>query len=557
MLRKRIRHTKRFQEILNAFLKNGFGHILFRLGIIDRQSIKGTKEDVSVANEQDIGHRLRNALQDLGPTFVKLGQITSTRRDLVPEEIALELEKLQDDVQSLPFETIREIVERELGGTIEELFQSFNHEPLAAASIGQVHVAILPTGEEVAVKVQRPAIKQAVETDLEILQEFARFLEERTEWAKTYQIKEMIQEFASSLRVELDYKIEGQNGERIAKQFQDDPNIHTPKIYWAFSTKKVLTMEMIHGIKVNDMHRLDEEGYDRKLIAQRIVDAMFFQVLEKGFFHGDPHPGNIYILPNNAICFMDFGMVGRIDDESKIHFASLIIQLQQGNSKGMIKTFTDMGILPEETDLPKLDRDLNDLQEKYYDVMLTDISLGGAMIELFEVAYGHKIRIPSEITILAKMILTLEGVIEELDPTFSIMKAVEPFGEKLIHERFNVKRILKSSWQDIVENVEILAGFPKDLKAVTSTLRKGKVRLDINVEQLQTILIRLDKISNRLSFSIILLAFSILMVGLIIGAAIAGQTNLLWKFPIIETGSIIATLMFLYLLISIFRSGRM
>jgi ubiquinone biosynthesis protein len=557
VFKKRIRHTRRFQEIINAFLKNGFSHFLFRLGLTERDMKKGNEDEDWSTKDQDVGKRLRYTLQELGPTFVKLGQIASSRRDLVPAEIIHELEKLQEHVQAVPFSTIRMIVEAELGDTLDNLFDSFNEEPLAAASIGQVHVAKLPSGEEVAVKVQRPNIKQTVETDLEILYEIARFLEENTVWAKTYHIKEIIKEFSESLRDELDYKVEGRSADRVAKQFKEQPSIQIPKIHWDFSTAKILTMELVTGIRVNDIKQLDDGGYDRKLIAERVVDALFFQVLEKGFFHGDPHPGNVYILPDNRICFLDFGMMGRINDRLKFHFASLIINLQQGDTKGMMKVFSDMDLLNEDTNKSDFQQDLDDLIEAYYEVSLYDVSLGGIINELFEVAFRHKIQIPTEITILGKSILTLESTVSLLDPDFSVMKAVEPFGKKLILERYHPRTVLLNSWRDVVENAEILLHLPKDIKKITSTVGKGKLRLDINVQQLQTILGRLDRISNRLSFSIILLAFSILMVGLIIGSAIAGQTNLLWSFPIIEAGSIIATLMFVFLIFSIFRSGRM
>jgi ubiquinone biosynthesis protein len=557
VFKKRIRHTRRFQEIINAFLKNGFSHFLFRLGLTERDMKKGNEDEDWSTKDQDVGKRLRYTLQELGPTFVKLGQIASSRRDLVPAEIIHELEKLQEHVQAVPFSTIRMIVEAELGDTLDNLFDSFNEEPLAAASIGQVHVAKLPSGEEVAVKVQRPNIKQTVETDLEILYEIARFLEENTVWAKTYHIKEIIKEFSESLRDELDYSVEGRSADRVAKQFKEQPSIQIPKIHWDFSTAKILTMELVTGIRVNDIKQLDDGGYDRKLIAERVVDALFFQVLEKGFFHGDPHPGNVYILPDNRICLLDFGMMGRINDRLKFHFASLIINLQQGDTKGMMKVFSDMDLLNEDTNKSDFQQDLDDLIEAYYEVSLYDVSLGGIINELFEVAFRHKIQIPTEITILGKSILTLESTISLLDPDFSVMKAVEPFGKKLILERYHPRTVLLNSWRDVVENAEILLHLPKDIKKITSTVGKGKLRLDINVQQLQTILGRLDRISNRLSFSIILLAFSILMVGLIIGSAIAGQTNLLWSFPIIEAGSIIATLMFVFLIFSIFRSGRM
>jgi len=507
-------------------------------------------------NLQDIGIKLRNTLQDLGPTFIKLGQIASSRHDLVPKEISLELAKLQDHVAPVSFERIREIVEEELEDTIENIFLDFNEKPLATASIGQVHIAHLPTGEEVAVKIQRPDIQHIVKTDLAILQNLAQFLEDNTAWGKAYNLSDIIDEFSRTLLDEMNYRVEGRNGERIAKQFQKESTIHIPKIYWDYSSDKVLTMEMIRGIKINDMERLNSEGYDQNLIAKRVVDSMFTQVLKYGFFHGDPHPGNIYILPNNVVTYLDFGMIGRIDDELKYHFASLIINLQQGNTDGLLKTFSEMGLLSDETNLPSFKRDLDDLQTKYYDASLKDISLGGIFIELLSVAYHHNIRIPTEITLLTKAILTLEGLISELDSTFSIMKAVEPFGKRLVAERFHPMYILKKSWHETMDNIDILSKLPKDLKDITSKIKKGKLQLDISFREAEKVLNRIDRISNRLSLSIILLSFSILMVGLIIGSAIAGQTNLLWNFPIIELGSIVATLMFLFLIFSIFRSGR-
>ncbi len=554
LLKIRIRHTKRFQEITNAFLRNGFSHFLFRLGLTDRGS---SNDNGNELNMQDVGVKLRHALQELGPTFIKLGQIASSRRDLVPLEIALELEKLQDHVTPVPFDQIREIVEFELEEPLERLFSTFDEKPLATASIGQVHIAHLPNGEEVAVKVQRPDIRPNVETDLSILSDLARFLEENTDWAKTYHLRDMIAEFSRSLLDELDYRVEGRNGERIAKQFEEIPFVHIPKIYWDSSTDKILTMEMFHGVKANDLKKLDASGYDRKLIARRIVDSMFHQILDEGFFHGDPHPGNIYILPDNVISYLDFGMVGRLDNELKYHFASLILNLREGDTEGMIEVFSDMGILSEDTDMRAFTRDVDDLQTKYYDVSLNEVSLGAIFVELFQVAYRHHIIVPSEISILGKTILTLEGLIAKLDPKLSIMEAVEPFGRKMMRERYHPKNLLENSWKDLVENIEILTNLPKDLKAIATTIRKGKLQLDINVQQVQVFLSRLDRISNRLSFSIILLSFSILMVGLIIGSAIAGQRNVLWQFPIIEAGSIIATLMFLFMIYTIIRSGRM
>ncbi|MFD6209044.1 ABC1 kinase family protein [Peribacillus sp. NPDC060253] len=556
MFGKRLKHAHRYQEIINAFLKNGFGYFIYRLGLSESKAASKLQPDENL-NLRSIGERLHKILQSLGPTFIKLGQIASTRRDFVPEEIVRELEKLQDQVTPFPFDKVRRIVEAELGDSLENLFLEFDEIPLATASIGQVHAARLPSQEIVAIKVQRPDILPTVETDLEILDDLARLMEARISWARRYQVRKMIDEFAKSLRAELDYNSEGRNGERIAKQFINDQGLKIPRIHWEYSTKRVLSMDFIQGIKINHYKQLDDEGYDRRKIAERLANAMLQQILIDGFYHGDPHPGNIIILPGNVVALMDFGMVGRLEDETKYQFASLVINLKRGSTNGLIKTLSDMGLLTDETDMASLRGDIDELRNKYYDIPLSQISLGGAVNDLFTVANRHHVQIPPEFTMLGKALLTMEAIIEELDPHFSIMKAAEPFGERLFKERYNPKNIAKNTWNQFIESAEALAELPKDIREVTGIIKKGKLRLDINIPELQVFLHKLDQISNRLSFSIILLAFSIIMVGLIIGSAIGGETLLLWKIPVIEIGFVVATLMFLFMLYTIFRSGKM
>ncbi|RRN72318.1 AarF/ABC1/UbiB kinase family protein [Peribacillus simplex] len=556
MFGKRLKHAHRYQEIINAFLKNGFGYFIYRLGLSESKAAAKLQPDENL-NLRSIGERLHTILQSLGPTFIKLGQIASTRRDFVPEEIIRELEKLQDQVTPFPFDKVRKIIEAELGDSLENIFLEFHENPLATASIGQVHTARLPSQEVVAIKVQRPDILPTVETDLEILDDLARLMEARISWARRYQIRKMIDEFAKSLRAELDYNSEGRNGERIAKQFIDDQGFKIPRIHWEYSTKRVLTMEFIQGIKINHYKQLDDEGYDRRKIAERLANSMLQQILIDGFYHGDPHPGNIIILPGNVVALMDFGMVGRLEDETKYQFASLVINLKRGSTNGLIKTLSEMGLLTDETDMAPLRVDIDELRNKYYDIPLSQISLGGAVNDLFTVANRHKVQIPPEFTMLGKALLTMEAIVEGLDPHFSIMKAAEPFGERLFKERYNPKNIAKNAWNQFIESAEAIAELPKDIKEVTGIIKKGKLRLDINIPELQVFLHKLDQISNRLSFSIILLAFSIIMVGLIIGSAIGGETLILWKIPVIEIGFVVATLMFLLMLYTIFRSGKM
>src|SRR5690606_5326943 len=264
--------------------------------------------------------------------------------------------------------------------------------------------------------------------------------------------------------------------------------------------------------------------------------------------HGDPHPGNIFILPNNKVAFLDFGMVGRLSDDMKYHFASIIINIQAGDLDGIIDTFNTWGLLDRVENLHALRRDIDSLLQKYYDVPINQLSLGNVMLEMFTIAYKHRIEIPTDIAILAKVILTLESIISNLDPDLSIMDAIEPYGRQLFYERIHPINVARKNWKRFVKNVEILSELPKDLKDMSQALKRGKVHFDINIFELHTILRKLDRIANRISFSLILLAFSILMMGLIIGNSIVGQATLLWQIPVIEIGSVVATLMFLLLL---------
>lgn len=553
LLKKQLKHSKRYKEILNAFIKNGFSHFLFRIGLA-RSTDKTVNKNM---NFKDIGIKLRHALQTLGPTFIKLGQIASSRRDFVPKEIAEELEKLQDSVNPFSFDQVQRIIEQELGDQIENIFKSVESTPLATASIGQVHIGELFSGEKVAIKIQRPEIEDNIHIDLEILHDIARMMDEKMEWARAYHIRDMIEEFSHSIKNELNYYMEGRNGEKILQQFLEDPLIHIPKIYWEYTTQRILTMQKIKGIKVNHIEELDKGGYNKPLIAERIANAMFEQVLEHGFFHGDPHPGNIFVLPNNEIAFLDFGMVGQLSEDLKLHFAELLLNVKDQNAKAMMKTFAKMELMDHVTDTAKLHRDLDALLSKYYDISLDEINLGSIILEIFNIAYRHQVEIPKDISIIGKAILTMEEIIKLLDPTFSIMQAVEPYGERLIKKRYHPKRILEQSFEEITENIELLKDIPKDLKQIATIIQKGKMQLQLNVTELQSFLKRLDRISNRLSFSIILLSFSILMCGLIIGAAISGHTTSLWRLPVIEVGSIIATAMFIFMIITIIRSGRM
>lgn len=557
MVGKRMRHMSRYRDIAIALIRHGFGIVVEEIGFAPFLSLPQKMFfDAKEKEAKTTGERIRLVLQELGPTFVKLGQIASTRPDLLPEEIIRELEKLQDQVPPFSFEEVRNIVQQELGDDLNKIFRQFADVPLAAASIGQVHQAILHSGEKVAVKIQRPNIANMIETDLEILQDLAILAERRLEWAARYQIRDMVDEFSRSLRAELDYTIEARNAEKISNQFKNDPNIYIPKVFWEYSTKKVLTMEYVEGVKFNELERLKQNGYNLKKLAERLAKAIFQQIFIEGFFHGDPHPGNVLVLPREVIAFIDFGMVGRLNPEMKYHFSSLVIALMQQSTDGVIKSICQMGLVPDDVNLMQLRDDVEQLREKYYHVPLSKISLGEAVNDLFRVAFRHSIRIPRDLTLLGKTLLTVEGMVEKLDPDFSILDIAEPFGRQLLKERLRPKNVAEVVWKRVSDYGEMLIGFPKNMKELTSLIKQGKLHLEIDVPELDHFLKKLDQISNRLSFSIVLLSFSIIMVGIIIGSSMGRQSTLLWKIPAIEIGFGVATLMFVWLLYSIFKSGR-
>ncbi|MEN1968033.1 AarF/ABC1/UbiB kinase family protein [Lentibacillus sp. N15] len=546
----------RYREIVVAFSKNGFGYIVKELGL--HELIPLPKR--FVANRQKhsktIGERIRSFLEELGPTFVKMGQFASTRPDLLPDDIIQELEKLQDEVSPYAYKEVQALIEQELGMPTKQIFRTFQKTPLGSASIGQVHYAILRSGEEVAVKVQRPHIEQTIKTDLEILRKLAVLAEFRLDWAARYQITEIVEEFANAIIAELDYQVEGRNAERIANQFVNDDHIRVPNVYRDYSSKKVLTMEYIEGTKLNKLENLTHQGYNKKMLAERVVKALFQQIFMEGFFHGDPHPGNVAALPGEVIVFMDFGMVGRLTSEMRANFASLVVAMMRDNTDGVIKAISRMGMIPDDVNMELLRTDVDQLRDKYYDIPLQQISIGDAVNDLFSVAQRHYIQIPANLTLLGKTLLTMESMVERLDPDISIMKIAEPFGRKLFKEQYHPKKLAESAFRQWSEYGEIIADIPKNIRELTSIVKRGKLPIEISMDKADLFIKKLNRISNRLSFSIVLLSFSIIMVGLIIGSALGGKSSILWNIPAIEIGFIVATLMFLWLLFSIFRSGR-
>ncbi len=550
-LRRRYKHIKRYREIANVLLKHGFGHIAHRLGLTKFLSVSGKifLKRESGTERFSLAERARMALEELGPTFVKTGQILSTRSDLIPPDFITELEKLQDRVAALRFETVKQQIERELGRSLEELFAEFDPEPLAAASIGQVHRAVLPGGREVIVKVQRPDIEKIIDVDLEILYDVARFLE-RSGWSETYSPVEAVAEFDRVLHEELDYNAEGRNADAFRKNFAGDPDVIIPLVYWEYSTGKILVMEYVRGIKFNDLQEIERLGLDRPALARKSVMALFKQILIDGFFHGDPHPGNLAALPGEKVVFMDFGMAGFLTDKTRIEVGNLLMALAGRDTRAVAKSLSQLWVVPGDVDINILQRDINFLLRKIYEVPLSQVSLAKTLSDIMGIAFKHHISVPAEFALLVKTLITMEGVAERLDPGLSIVKVVSPFSKRLIMERLSPQTLSKTAWNNLRELSEALSLLPEQVSEVLGQAAGGNLRLKHQFPQVDEVLVRVNKMTNRL-------AFSIVITGLIIGSAFLARNGsiLSGQAPVAEVGFLVAGLLGFWFLVSILRSG--
>lgn len=560
LFEKRIQYINRYREIAIALSRSGFGFIIEEIGLDEVFSLPKRlllRQNEAKTKDYSRGERIVQLLETLGPTFIKLGQMASTRPDILAPDIINSLESLQDDVKPLEINIVRERVEASLGTTIDEIFEKFEETPIGSASIGQVHSAVLKTGQRVAVKVQRPNIERMIRNDLEILNHIATLADNRLEIASHFQVTTIIDEFSKAIIDELDYTVEARNQDKIRKQFIDNHEIKVPDVIWELTTKDVLVMEYIDGININEYERLNLENHDTRKLAEHLTKAIFHQILIEGFFHGDPHPGNIKIMPDETIAFIDFGMVGRLTQEMKGHFGFLIISLMKQDVDSVVRAITRMGAVPDNVNMKELRRDAEKLKDKYYDVPLSRVNLGNAIQEIFDIAHKHKIILPSDFTMLGKTVLTLESIIANLDPDFSILDVAEPFGKMLIKERLQPDYIKSTTVRKLYHLSDNIEDISSNIHEFTKGLKNKKLPVNLELDTADKMLRRFDKLANRLSFSIILLSFSIIMVGLIISSAMSGHDSIIWRIPIIEIGTVVAILLFIGMFLSILRSGRL
>ncbi|MBW2514339.1 MAG: AarF/ABC1/UbiB kinase family protein [Deltaproteobacteria bacterium] len=551
------RNLNRYRQILGVLIKYGFGDLVETLNIeqyieIGLQMIsKKRREPVEKLSRAE---RVRMAFEELGPTYIKLGQILSTRPDLVQVDFIHELSKLQDEVPPFTFEDARRIVESELRKPLEGIFESFTETPLASASIGQVHRARYLDGEDVAVKVQRPGIRRLIDIDLEIMLHLATLAERHIEELSFHQPVRIVEEFAKTLERELDYTIEATSMERVSRQFLHDPTVYIPKVYRETTTTRVLTTELVQGIKVSKLDQLDQEGYDRKTITFRGAHICLVQIFNHGFFHADPHPGNIFVLPGNVICLLDFGMVGTIDRNTREDFVELVDSIVRKDEARAAQCLLKVTSWDEEPDMRSFEKDVSEFIGEHLYKPLKEIELGKLLQQLLELSAHHRLRIYPDIFLMMKALSTVEGVALLLDPDFDMLQHAEPFIRKVKLERFSPKRLESDVLSLASQMFTFLKDFPKDLLEITRLVRQRKLSFSHELQGLEQMLSTHDQISNRISFSILIAA-------LIIGSAlivISKTPPLFYGISLIGIiGFLAAAIMGIWLLVAILKKGRL
>ncbi|RKY58839.1 MAG: 2-polyprenylphenol 6-hydroxylase, partial [Candidatus Neomarinimicrobiota bacterium] len=492
-----FRNIKRYHQIISVFVRYGFGDIISRLNLdLFIQAVKYKNIKKSRYEKISTAARLRMAFEELGPTFVKLGQILSVRPDLLSENIIGEFKKLQDEVPPFPGEQAKKEVETQLGKKVEHIFAFFDTTPIASASISQVHRAMTKNREQVVVKIQRPNIQNVINTDLRILSDLAKLIEKNVRESHLFSPCRIVSEFSKTIQRELDFYREGQNIERFYKNFSDDETVYIPKVYWELTTDRILTMEYIDGKKISNIDEMESAGLDRKQIAINGAQAILKQIFEYGFFHADPHPGNIFVLPNNVIAPLDFGMVGSLDNEEMEAVGALLTAFVKKDVKKIINVLDDLGVLENVLDIRNLKVDLSDFLDRYYQVPLYQLDVGKILNEMIALMRNYHIRLPAELTLMGKALITEESVGRALDPQFDMITLAKPYVEKLLTRKLDPRRQLLEFAGTLDEFARLFKILPSEIKLISAKVKKGEIKIQFEHRGLDNLITGLNQTGN-------------------------------------------------------------
>jgi ubiquinone biosynthesis protein len=555
------RSIGRLSEIAQVMVRHGFGYFFEAHKLSDLLPGRSADERLAAAaGEQGSssarGQHLREVLDELGPTFVKFGQLLSTRPDVVPPDIVVELRGLQDDVRPFPFEQAERVIEEELGNTLERLFLDFDPQPVAAASIGQVHRATLPNGRRVAVKVQRPGAPRQIEADLGLLYQAARLVKERIRAFDFVDTRQLVDEFARSIRKELDYRQEARNAQNFHRHFAGDSHVRVPKVYWQYTRPRVLTLEWIDGIQLADLDLVTATIEERRELAYRITEAWMAMIFRHGFFHGDPHPANILVPAEaGAIGLVDFGAVGTLTDDDMSKLTGLFIDAANENIDQLPKRLADLGVrYPKEREGEFL-AEIRELYYRYYGASLNEIDPVQVIREGFQLIYSMNLHLPARFLLLDRTIATLGSVGTELYPEFNVFEVARPYARDLMLERYRPDRVARRARKEVVSYARVLAEAPYQFHDFMEEIRDGQIEVGFVHKGLDEFMGKLDAALNRLVVALI-------VVGGLIGSSLIGifakhGTELLGVNLISVIGFVLSAVLGVWLLWGVVRSGRL
>ena len=552
-----VRDLGRLQEIAGVLIRYGFGDMVRRIGMsaaLERTGRMLHWDDPEAMAYMAPPERVRCAMQDLGPTFVKLGQVMATRVDLLTPEWTTELGKLQNAVPALPFAQVRPQLVEDLGADPEAVFERLEETPLAAASLAQTHRAWLADGSAVVLKVRRPGIRDTVEADLRLMARLAEIVEERAPDLRRYHPAEVVQQFSASLRRELDFAAEGRNAERIAANFAGHDEVVVPRVYWEWTSERLNVQECLQGIAGTDLAAVDAAGLDRAQLAATGAGIVLKMVLEDGFFHADPHPGNIFYLPDGRIGVIDFGMVGRVSEQRRFQIVQLLHGLVERESAPVADVLMEWGEGGGEVDEARLQADVGAFVDQYRGVPLKDLHMGLMLTDVTTILRDNGLSLPPDLALMIKAFLTLEGMGRQLDPDFDMAGAARPFLQRVVLQRYSPRTLLKRGRRTALDAMELVGDLPRELRRLLRTARRGRLHMQVEVTSLKAFGEQVDRAANRLTMGVITAA-------LVVGSSIVmnsagGGVSSRWLLALGVLGFVGAGLIGLWILLSIWRSGR-
>lgn len=515
-IKKTIRNTKRFAEIVKVLTKFGFRQLVLDTGL--NRLMGQSRNDIEESIPENSKHlppqvRLRMVLEELGPTFIKLGQLLSTRPDLIPAEWAEEFKQLQDNCSHVPFDEILEVLDLEFPGRLSLLFSSIEEEPLAAASIAQVHKAVMLDGTPVVIKVLRPGARSIIEEDMDLVEMLAQLLQQYFS-DLGYSPTDVAKEFSRELHKEINFIIEGQSTDRLRRYFEDDENISFPIIYWSATTRNVLTMQLIKGRLLSSVSPESLSSGDRRAIVANGTDAVFKQCLRFGFFHADPHPGNIFLLPGNKLCFIDCGMIGRLDRKTSDQLINLVASVIKADIDKLCRVVLELtNVDPTVIESREFRQELRHLTSQFQNVELQHLNITGLLSDFFSMLQRYHIQCPGDLMLLTKALTTIEGVAEQFDPSFDVLAHVEPQIQEIVMRRYSMGAIRARISKTMTSALELLEDLPGELQRFLDHAKHSRFTLNLELK-------RIEHLSETIDTSSRIMGIAMIIAALIVGSSI-------------------------------------